>query len=122
MTENQNNPIPTGLFEKTTEYFGNQVRLLKLNLIEKFSTISISLIIGLILLFLFIMVFLLLSVGLAEYISFKSGNSFSGFFWVGGGFFILLLGFLIGKSAFTKGIQNPIIKFLSHLFFDDESN
>jgi hypothetical protein len=121
MLENEKNPLPPGIYEKITDYLSARFRLGKLSFIEKTSQISVSIFIGLILGFFGLMVIFLLGFGLAEYISFKNGNSYSGFLWVGLGFLLGLSLIFIFKKRLSNSIQNRVIYFLSKILLDDES-
>lgn len=121
MIEYDKGTLPTGLFEKIMEYLSIRFRLGKLGIIEKSSQISVSIFIGVVMGFFFLMVVFLLGFGLAELISFRNGDSFSGFFWVGLGFLLLLIFLIIFKKRLSLYIQNRIINYLSEIMLDDES-
>gem|GEM_PF-3114139 len=121
VNENEKNPFPPGLYEKVTEYISARFRLGKLGLIEKSSQISVSLLFGILIGFFLLMVVLLFGFGLAEFISFKNGDSYSGFLWVGFGFLLGLILLLVLRKGIRKRIQNLIIYFLSNILLDDES-
>jgi len=120
MTENEKSPLPPGLYEKITEYISARFRLGKLGIIEKSSQISVSIIIGMIIGFFVLMAIFLFGFGLAEFISFKNGDIYSGFFWVGAIFIILLTLIFLFKKSLSRFIQNKLIHFLSKIMLDDE--
>jgi hypothetical protein len=60
--------------------------------------------------FLFAIIFVLLSIGAAVWISAKMGDSFSGFFIVAGGYAVILLILFLGRDAIIKKpVANKII-------------
>ncbi len=120
MNENEKPLFPPGLYEKISDYLSARIRLGKLGFIEVFSKISVSLLWGVIIGFFTLMVLFLFGFGLAQMISFLNHDSFSGFYWVGTGFLVLLLILLGFRKTLMKNIQNQVIRFLSKTLLDDE--
>jgi len=112
--------LPPGLYEKIADYIQTRIRIGKLSLIEKSSELSVSLVLGILMGFLSLLVLFLLGFGLAELISYRNGDNYSGFFVVGSSFLVLLILIYIFKNQISRKIQNPIIRFLSKLLMDHE--
>ncbi len=120
--EEKKTPLPPGLYEKLVAYIHTNIGLGKLGLIETSSSIGVSLLIGFIGGFLGLLVLFLFGFGLAELISFHNKDSFSGFFWVGGVFLLLLIILILFRNPIGKSFQNKIIQMLSTKLYRDESN
>ncbi len=120
MNEEDKTSSPSDLYENIVDYFNARFRLMKIDFIEKSSKVGGSFLYGLILAFLLVTALLLVGFGLAEFISFKNGNSYSGFFWVGGSFLGLLITLFFFRNRILKSFQNPIIKSLSDLLLEED--
>lgn len=99
------------LLEKIKEYIDTRIKLSKLILIEKGSSVFADLITTLIVALFLIVAFLFISIALGFYISELIGNSYAGFFIVGLFYFLIaLIVFLMKDKYIEKSIVNGIIR------------
>lgn len=99
------------LLEKIKEYIDTRIKLSKLVLIEKGSSVFADIVTTIIVVFFLVIAFLFISIALGFYISELIGNSYGGFFIVGLFYFLIaLIVFLTKDKYIEKSIVNGIIK------------
>jgi len=103
------------LFAELKDYFQVRFDLIKIEFIERSSSLISRLITTVVVAFLSIFIFLFLSIGLALYLGGMAAHASSGFFIVAGIFVILLVVLrLIRKPAIEKPLINYQIKRFFH--------
>lgn len=111
----------SGVIQKITEYIKNRKALVRLQIVERVSTIVAGLITDGLMIILGLFALLFLSVSLALVLGDALNSPSLGFLSVGGGYLVLI--FIIGLSK--KGIENSLInlsirKFLKRWNDEDE--
>ena len=85
-------------------------KIVALKATDKVSTVSGIAVSYVVIGFFAAIILVLLSIGAAHYISIRMGDNFSGFFFVAGGYAVILLILIIGRNAFIKRpVANKII-------------
>ena len=99
------------LTESIKKYINTRYELLVLKTSEKASNIGAESISTLLIVMVACIAMLILSIAIALYISSSMGNSYSGFFIVGGAYFIIMFILIIFRSSLLKKtFRNMIIK------------
>jgi len=108
----ENNPNNVeDLFEKFKDYADVRINLFKLKSIQKISGFTSTLMTTLILLFLLSGVLLCITIGLSMLIGVLIGNTYAGFFIVGGVYIIIGLIFYSQREKLIKTpVSNKLIK------------
>lgn len=102
--------------EKVNEYVNIRVEEAKLNTIEKASPIAASLIIGLVILFIFFLVMLFLGLSLAEWFAVLFHSVALGYLCTAGIYILFLLIIILGFKSFSKPLTNKIAQILYDAF------
>jgi hypothetical protein len=98
------------LIDHVKDCVNTKSKILVLKATDKASTVTGMAVSYMIFAFLFVIIFVLLSIGAAIWISAKMGDSFSGFFIVAGGYAVLALILYIGRDVFIKKpVANKVI-------------
>ena len=109
MTDNST-PIAT-LKERVEDYSNSTIELLKLNAIDKSADVVSSLVSQLVFIITGAMSFLIVNIGIALWIGKLLGDSFYGFFVIGGFYAILAILLHIFRSSLIKyPVSNSIIR------------
>lgn len=99
------------VFEKIKEYIDTRLRLSRLILIEKGTSIFADLITGVVMVVFLVLAFLFVSIALGFYISALLGNTYGGFFIVSLFYFLIaLIVYLLKDKYLRKSITNKAIK------------
>lgn len=103
-------PIAT-LLERVEDYSNSTIELIKLNAIDKSAEVVSSLVSQLVFVITGAMAFLIVNIGIALWIGKLLGDSFYGFFVIGGFYAILAFLLLIFSSSLIKyPVSNAIIR------------
>ena len=98
------------LIDHVKDCVDTKSKILMLKATDKASSVSGMAVSYMIFFFLLAIIFVLLSIGAAIWISARMNDSFSGFFIVAGGYAVLLLILFIGREAFIKRpVANKVI-------------
>lgn len=99
------------LFEKVEDYTHTTVELFKLNTIEKSADVVSSLVSHLVIFAMVVLSFLILNIGLALWLGKLLGDSFFGFFIMGGFYTVFTVLIYLFRHQWIKyPISNSIIK------------
>lgn len=109
MTDNST-PIAT-LFERAEDYSKTTIKLLKLNAINESADVASSLIARLVVIMTVVLSVLIINIGLAFWIGKLIGETYYGFFVIGGFYLLLAIVMQLFRDQLLKApVSNTIIK------------
>jgi len=106
--ENKPNAIGT-LFESAGDYLETRIELLKLKTVDKSSEVISSLVSVLVILVIIIFGIFILNIGLAFWLGYLLGETWYGFFAVGGFYALLAILLIVFKKQWLKDPLNDVI-------------
>lgn len=106
----EQSPMLEELVDHVKDCVTTKSKIVALKAMDKVSNVSGLAVSCFVFGFIAAIILVLLSIGVAHYISMRMGDSFSGFFFVAGAYAVILLILFIGRNAFIRRpVANKII-------------